>query len=103
MIHRILARTTAALTALVAPVLALASEAGPELPWNQPLEVLRDNLSGPTGTVILLIALMIGLLIWAFADDSRGLMRAAKAVLALAVVTTVAGLVAALGINAATL
>ena len=86
------------------PLRVLGSETGGNLPWNAPLETLKANLTGPTATVIILIALAFGFAVWSFGDDNRGLFRAFKAIVALAVVGAIGtGFIASLGINACVL
>lgn len=93
----------AALTALAWPLAAAAVETGGGMPWNVPLENLKANLTGPTATVLILIALTFAFVIWAFSDNHHGLVKAFKAMIALAVIATIAGLLGSLGIDAATL
>lgn len=95
--------SAAALAALAWPLRSLASEGGGSLPWNAPLDVLKDNLTGPTATVLILIALAFAFVLWSFSDNNHGLMKAFKALIALAVVASAAGLLSGLGISAATL
>lgn len=91
--------------ALTCPLAAAgADKTSGGLPWNEPLELLKDNLTGPTATVIILIALAFGFVVWSFADDNRGLFRAFKALIAMAVVGGAAsGLLGTLGIDGAML
>ena len=87
-----LRRWALALCALAWPVVLRGTEnVSGDLPWNEPLELLMDNLTGPTATVIILIALAFGFVVWSFADDNRGLFRAFKALIAIAVVGAIAG------------
>lgn len=92
-----------ALTAFAWPLVARATEAGGSMPWNAPLDTLKENLTGPTATVLILIALTFAFVIWAFSDNHHGLVKAFKAMIALAVIATIAGFLGSLGINAATL
>ena len=88
------------------PLITVAADAtaSDDLPWNEPLEILKNNLTGPTATVIILIALAFGFAVWAFSDDNRGLFRAFKAVVALAVVGALgSGFLASLGVSGALL
>lgn len=99
--HR--AEVLSSLFALVWPLFGFASEAGGNLPWNAPLETLKDNLTGPTATVLILIALAFAFILWSFSDNNHGLMKAFKALIALAVIATAGGFLSSLGISAATL
>jgi type IV secretory pathway VirB2 component (pilin) len=82
-------------------LVARASETGAPLPWNKPLDTLKENLTGPTATVVILIALAFGFMVWAFSDNNHGLFRAFKALIALAVIATAGGFLTSLGITAA--
>lgn len=93
----------AALNAFAWPLTARAVETGGTMPWNAPLDSLKANLTGPTATVLILIALTFAFVIWAFSDNHHGLVKAFKALIALAVITTIAGLLSGLGLDAATL
>jgi type IV secretory pathway VirB2 component (pilin) len=95
--------SAAALAAFAWPLRALATESGGDLPWNKPLEVLKANITGPTATLLILIALAFAFVLWSFSDNNHGLMRAFKALIALAVVASAATLLSGLGIDAATL
>ena len=93
----------AALTALAWPLVACATETGGTMPWNTPLNNLKANLTGPTATVLILIALTFAFVLWAFSDNHHGLLKAFKSIIALAVIVTITGLLGGLGIQAATL
>lgn len=90
----------------VAPLLlvwastALAGPTSGNMPWSDPLDRLRENLTGPTLTAVVLIAIAVGLAGWAIGDSNRGLVRAGKALVALAAGTAGIALLAALGISA---
>jgi type IV secretion system protein VirB2 len=45
---------------------------GVEMPWNAPLQSVVDNLSGPTGHALVLIAIMLSGIIWAFTRHEEG-------------------------------
>jgi type IV secretory pathway VirB2 component (pilin) len=70
------------------------------MPWSQPLELLRENLTGPTLTAVVLIAIALGLAAWALGDSNRGLLKAGKAIVAIAVGAGGIALLTALGISA---
>lgn len=90
----------------LAPALVLWSTtalAGPttgNMPWSDPLDRLRENLTGPTLTAVVLIAIALGLAAWAVGDSNRGLVKAGKALVALAAGAGGIALLAALGISA---
>lgn len=92
-----------AATAVGWPLAALANDVGVRLPWNDPLDILRQNLSGPTATVLILIAITFGMVMWSFSDRHEGLMRVGKALVAIAVVAYLANLLGPLGLEGAVL
>lgn len=87
---------------LLAAPTAAASLSGTGLPWDEPLNVLRENLTGPTITAIIFISIAAALATWAWSSHNQGIGRAARAVAALAIVSSLAAFFSALGINAAT-
>jgi type IV secretory pathway VirB2 component (pilin) len=82
---------------------ALASLAGTGLPWDNPLTVLRENITGPTITAIIFISVAAALAMWAWSSHNDGLARAGKAIAALAVVGSLVTFFGVLGINFALL
>lgn len=91
------------LLALTATFLATAVDAGTttgNLPWNSVLDTLKTNITGPTATAILLIAIAVGALYWAFSDDNRGVFRMLKGVVAMGIVVALGTLLSALGVTA---
>lgn len=91
-----------ALLTLVIASPALANPGGGAgLPWEEPLNKLQESITGPTATALIFIAIAISLAIWAFAE-SRHLMRAAQAVIALAIIAKLTSFLDILGISAAT-
>jgi type IV secretory pathway VirB2 component (pilin) len=97
---------TYVLLALVMLQLALpvlAGETGPSMPWNQPLETMLKNLSGPTAGTLLLIAFVIAAFGWAFFSDNRWLYRAGISILILAAVASISTVVTSFGLDGACL
>jgi len=84
------------------PVSVWAGETSGDLPWNNFLDTLQENISGPTATAIIFIAIAAALVTWSMSDDHRGLVRFGKALGALAVLASIATLLAGLGISGAT-
>ena len=82
---------------------ALGSLTGTGLPWDNPLTVLRENITGPTITAIIFISVAAALAMWAWSSHNDGLARAGKAIAALAVVGSLVTFFGALGINFALL
>jgi type IV secretory pathway VirB2 component (pilin) len=88
------------LAASFAAPLAHAGTTTGNLPWNNVLDVLKANITGPTATAILLIAIAVGALYWAFSDDNRGVFRMLKGVVAMGIVVALGTLLSALGVTA---
>jgi len=88
--------------ALLRPAIALAGETSGQLPWNNFLDVLQENITGPTATAVIFIAIAGALVVWSMSDDHRGLVRFGKALGALAVLASLGALLGALGIGGAT-
>lgn len=91
-----------ALLTLAAPA-AGASPSSGSMPWSGPLDILRQDITGPSLTAVVLIGIAIGLGKWALSDDNRGLLRTAKAIIALAAGAGGIILLGALGISASAL
>ena len=97
------AQAAAVLTGLFWQLTALASETGGSMPWNAPIDRIKEDITGPTITAIVIMALALGFAMWTLSDDNRGLFRAFKAVIAMAVVSTIGVFFSSLGISAAVL
>lgn len=88
---------------LLAAMPSWGSDTSGVLPWNEPLEILQENLSGPTANALILIGITLGAIVWAVTDNNRGVQWIGKGLVALAVVSKVVGLLAGLGIDGAVL
>ena len=98
------AQAIALLTGLYWHIVAFASETGgSSMPWNAPIDRIKEDITGPTITAIVIMALALGFAMWTLSDDNRGLFRAFKAVIAMAVVSTIGVFFSSLGISAAVL
>jgi len=84
------------------PATTYAGETTGDLPWNNFLDVLQDNVTGPTATAVIFIAIAGALVVWSMSDDHRGLVRFGKALGALAILAALGALLAGLGISGAT-
>ena len=75
-----------------------------DLPFNQGLDKLYQNFKGPTGTALLLMAIIWGLVKWSGSErGSSGLIQAAKAGVSLAIIVGLLATLTGLGIAAASL
>lgn len=95
-------RLAAPLVSALWPLSAFAGETTGDLPWNNFLDVLQDNVTGPTATAVIFIAIAGALVVWSMSDDHRGLVRFGKALGALAILAALGALLAGLGIAGAT-
>jgi type IV secretory pathway VirB2 component (pilin) len=84
-----------------APATAHASSAGSDLPWNHPLQVVVDNLTGPTAKTIAALAFVLGGAMWMFTSHEQGAKRFGQALFGVAVVLGAVNLVDALGFQGA--
>lgn len=62
------------LSLLCAPA-AFASTGGASMPWDAPLQRLLSNLTGPTARALVVIAIVVCGLLWAFTRNEEGLKR----------------------------
>ena len=97
-----LRRLLAVLASTVWPVWALAGATSGDLPWNNFLDKLQENITGPTATALIFIAIAGALVVWSMSDDHRGLIRFGKALGALATLAAIGTLLTTLGIGGAT-
>jgi type IV secretory pathway VirB2 component (pilin) len=76
---------------------AHAGTGGADLPWNHPLQVVVDNLTGPTAKTIAALAFVLGGAMWMFTSHEQGAKRFGQALFGVAVVLGAVNLVDALG------
>jgi type IV secretory pathway VirB2 component (pilin) len=96
-----------ALVLAVALLLGAASAAqagtgGSDLPWNHPLQVVVDNLTGPTAKTVAALAFVLGGAMWMFTSHEQGAKRFGQALFGVAIVLGAVNLVDALGFQGAT-
>jgi type IV secretory pathway VirB2 component (pilin) len=84
-----------------APAAARAGTGGSELPWNHPLQVVTDNLTGPTAKTVAALAFVIGGAMWAFTGHEQGARRFGQALFGVAVVLGSVNLINQLGFEGA--
>jgi type IV secretory pathway VirB2 component (pilin) len=80
---------------------AHAGTGGAELPWNHPLQVVVDNLTGPTAKTIAALAFVLGGAMWMFTSHEQGAKRFGMALFGVAVVLGSVNLVDTLGFQGA--
>ena len=84
-----------------APTTGHAGTGGADLPWNHPLQVVTDNLTGPTAKTIAALAFVLGGAMWMFTSHEQGAKRFGQALFGVAVVLGAVNLVDALGFQGA--
>jgi type IV secretory pathway VirB2 component (pilin) len=92
-----------AMTFFLFPATAHASTGGGVLPFVQSLRTIMDDVTGPVATILIFIGIAIALVAWGTSDRHDKIVTAGKGLVALAIIATLAGTLAILGINAATL
>ena len=87
---------TSALVALAVAPAAHATTGGAPMPWDTGLANLADNLTGPTARALILIAIVVSGVAWAFTEHGTGGRKLSQLVfgggVALAAVSFLAGL-----------
>jgi type IV secretory pathway VirB2 component (pilin) len=78
-----------------------AGTAGTNLPWNRPLDVVVGNLTGPTGKILAVAAIVIVGLAWAFGRSDEGLSTAGKAMIGIGCLLGAPALIDLLGFEGA--
>jgi type IV secretory pathway VirB2 component (pilin) len=85
------------------PAVAHAATGGTDLPWNNPLTVLENNLTGPTAKTVAGLAFVLGGAMWAFTTHEQGAKRFGQALFGVAIVIGAVNIVDALGFQGALL
>ncbi len=84
------------LTAIFLPGVALAAPAGPAMPWDTGLQNLVDNLTGTVARLMIIAAIVVAGITWAFTEHGTGGRKISQIVfgggVALAAVSFLAGL-----------
>src|SRR3984893_15064103 len=80
---------------------AHAGTGGSDLPWNHPLQIVVDNLTGPTAKTIAALAFVLGGALWVFTSHEQGSKRFGQAVFGVGVLVGAVNLVDALGFQGA--
>lgn len=85
------------------PNVAHASSAGgPVAPWEGPLQILLDILSGTTARILGALAFVVGGAMWAFTRHEEGARRFGQAVVGIAIMIGAANIVTLLAFAGAT-
>ena len=87
--------------ALALPNLAAASTAGPPMPWDTGLQNLVDNLTGTVARLLVIAAIVIAGVAWAFTEHGTGGRRISQIVFGGAVALAAVSFLASLGFSGA--
>jgi len=71
------------------------------MPWNGPLTAVVDNLSGPTGHALVLLAIMVSGIIWAFTRHEEGGKKIGQIAVGGSLILGAASLMASFGFSGA--
>lgn len=80
---------------------ALAGTGGTDMPWNQPLQRVLDNLTGPTGKTVAALMIVIGGLVWGFGRHEQGMNKLGGAIVAIGLVLGAPSFLTTLGFEGA--
>jgi type IV secretory pathway VirB2 component (pilin) len=94
--------TGATFITLTAPA-AYASTGGATMPWDTPLQNLLDNLTGPTARALVIIAIVVCGLLWAFTRNEEGLKKLGQIAFGGAIAMGAVAMLASLGFTGALL
>ena len=95
---RPVASLACAITLVLWPMMAVAdTTGGVTMPWNNPLDAVVSNLSGPTGHALVLLAIMISGIIWAFTRHEEGGKKIAQIAVGGSLILGAVSLMASLG------
>lgn len=86
------------ITLLLLPGEAHASTGGPALPWDQGVQVLVDNVSGPLISALVIAAIVASGAVWAFTEHQQGFRRLSLVVMGGSVGIGAVNFASALGI-----
>lgn len=87
--------------ALALPTLASASTAGPPMPWDTGLQNLVDNLTGTVARLLVIAAIVIAGVAWAFTEHGTGGRRISQIVFGGAVALAAVSFLTSLGFSGA--
>ncbi len=59
------------------PQIAWATTSGPAMPWDAPLTLIRDSLSGTIAHIVIMIAIILTGILFAMGDHGSGMRRVA--------------------------
>lgn len=90
-----------ALFALALPTMASASASGPPMPWDTGLTALINNLTGTVARLLVIAAIVVAGLAWAFTEHGTGGRKVSQIVFGGAIALAAVTFLAALGFTGA--
>jgi type IV secretory pathway VirB2 component (pilin) len=100
---RLFLLTAAAVFLLLAADAAFGTQGASFLPFTSALDTLFQEIVGPVARGLLFIMIAAGLLLWAGSTQGSGLAFVGKSLIVLAIIGSIPAIIAALGIQTATL
>lgn len=94
-------KTLLGLAMLLAPVGVLAGTGGPPMPWDAGLANLVANLDGTVARLMIIAAIVVAGLTWAFTEHGTGARKISQIVFGGAVALSAVAFLAALGLTGA--
>ena len=61
----------------LAPAVAHAATSGPAMPWDGPLALIRDSLSGTVAHIVITVAIILTGILFALGEEGSGMRRVA--------------------------
>lgn len=83
------------------PAVAGASVSGPSMPWDSGLQALIDNLTGTVARLLIIAAIVVAGLAWAFTEHGTGGRKVSQIVFGGAIALAAITFLAALGFDGA--
>jgi type IV secretory pathway VirB2 component (pilin) len=90
------------LLSLLAPSPARAAGGGSTLPFNDPMTLIKDNLTGPTADTVVVIIIVCGLIAMGVSTETPWLKTLGRLAVICALIAKAATLPSALGLGSAT-
>ncbi len=86
-----------------AAIPASASEGGASMPWDDGLRALKENITGPLATTVVIIAMAGAGIMWAFSEHQTGFKQLSKVILGGSIAVFAVQAVTSLGVLGATI
>jgi len=87
---------------ILAPLPARAAGGGSTLPFNEPLTLIKDNLTGPTADTLVVLIIVCGLIAMGVSTETPWLKNLGRMAVLCALIAKAATLPSAIGLGSAT-